>query len=793
MKIKQKLILGFAGIASFVGIMGYLSTYTAQKILLKNIGENTMILAIETMDKINKEIYHITEDFQVYSRDSTLQKMVSESNREFDKLEDVQNYIDKIDSEWASIQITNLLHEITNNEISRELMEKIEFHEHNLHYKAIGEVLVTNKYGATIASTGKTSDYKQSDEQWWQKAKENGLYVHEAEFDDSACMYATVIAIKIEDKGGNFTGVLKVVSDITKTINTIKKTAASQKYHIAQIKLLTKDGRIIYDTDDEFKQFDFITNEKFFSQMKDDSGYFLKKSEEYELDRGEDELMAYAKSQDRNNMGLGWIIAIEYHTEELFAPVKNLRNMIAGASLILTISAIAIGLLISTSISQSIKELVQGASIIGKGNLTHKVNIKNKDELGELAGAFNTMTENLRKATVSHDILKLEITERKKAEEALQENSERLKAIFDTVQAGIFLIHSNDHVIIDTNQVAAEMIGIPKEQIIGRKCHKFVCPEENGNCPVSDMNQDMNNSERILLTANGKEIPILKTVTPVRFNGKDYLLESFIDITERKRTEKELQNLNDKLLQSNQQLQEFTYVASHDLREPIRKISSFGEMLAESIADKLSDDDKENLNYMINGAERMQQMIEALLAYSRVTTKGVASERVDLNETIEQLKTLELSVKLEETGGSISVPEPLPQVFVDPVQIRQLLQNLIANALKYHKKDTAPQITIRAKTRNHSMVKVEMQDNGIGIKKEQLKNAFIMFRRLNPSSEYEGTGIGLAVCKRIVERHGGQIGIESTFGEGSTFWFTIPAAGRAVTQKTEQFTTTTAG
>ncbi len=238
----------------------------------------------------------------------------------------------------------------------------------------------------------------------------------------------------------------------------------------------------------------------------------------------------------------------------------------------------------------------------------------------------------------------------------------------------------------------------------------------------------------------------------------------------------ELSSTNEKLSRSNQQLQEFTYVASHDLREPTRKISSFGQMLADSLGDKLDDDDKENLNFMINGAERMQQMIEALLTYSRVSTKGVSPDRVDLNEIVEQLKSLELAVKIEETKANLIIPESLPVIEGDSAQIRQLVQNLISNGMKYQKKGVLPDITIRANEEDDGMMRIEVQDNGIGIKEEQYNNVFVMFRRLHSRQEYEGTGIGLAVCKRIVERHGGEIGVSSTYGEGSTFWFTVPVS-----------------
>jgi signal transduction histidine kinase len=240
---------------------------------------------------------------------------------------------------------------------------------------------------------------------------------------------------------------------------------------------------------------------------------------------------------------------------------------------------------------------------------------------------------------------------------------------------------------------------------------------------------------------------------------------------------KDLAKAIEKLEQSNQQLQEFAYVASHDLREPLRKISSFGRLLQDSLQDKLTADDKENFEFMIDGAQRMQQMIEALLTYSRVTTHGAEFRPVDLNLILEQLKTLELAAKLEDVpGSSIEVPASLPVVQADPIQMRQLLQNLIANGMKYQPKSGIPKITVRATKTEDNMIKVEVEDNGIGIKEEYYNTVFTMFRRLHSRSEYEGTGIGLAVCKRIVERHNGKIGLTSVVGKGTTFWFTVPCS-----------------
>jgi len=249
---------------------------------------------------------------------------------------------------------------------------------------------------------------------------------------------------------------------------------------------------------------------------------------------------------------------------------------------------------------------------------------------------------------------------------------------------------------------------------------------------------------------------------------------------------KELEATIQKLRRSNEQLQEFIHIASHDLREPSRKVFSFGQLLVKSLKGRLSDDEQENLNFMIDGANRMQQTVKSLLVYTKVTMEEIAFEEVDLNKMIEKLKALELSTNLEVTEGRILVPEPLPAIKGDSTQIRHLLQNLISNALKYHRKGVLPEVTIRAHRQYDGMARIEVEDNGIGIKEESYSHIFAMFRRLHPKEVYDGTGVGLAICKRIVERHKGQIGVRSTYGVGSTFWFTLPTPETLEQQQTEQ-------
>ncbi|MBN1796803.1 MAG: HAMP domain-containing protein [Sedimentisphaerales bacterium] len=248
-----------------------------------------------------------------------------------------------------------------------------------------------------------------------------------------------------------------------------------------------------------------------------------------------------------------------------------------------------------------------------------------------------------------------------------------------------------------------------------------------------------------------------------------------VEVDERKKAEGELKRINKYMMLSNRRLEEFAYISSHDLREPVRRILAFGTLLSKSLTGRLSDDEQENLDLMLDGTDKMGQMVESLLTYWRITTGDMKFKEVDLNDLIQWLKDENLSTILSETGGAINIPENLPAVYADPVQMRQLSEHLIANALKYRKEGVRPEVIIRAHSKDDGTIRVEVQDNGTGITPEQFENIFSMFRRLNPREKSDGPGVGLTMCRRIIERHNGDIGVESEYGQGSTFWFTVPA------------------
>lgn len=258
---------------------------------------------------------------------------------------------------------------------------------------------------------------------------------------------------------------------------------------------------------------------------------------------------------------------------------------------------------------------------------------------------------------------------------------------------------------------------------------------------------------------------------PVRMIG------AMQDLTERKDHENMLQNLNQslekrakELAESNAELERFAYVASHDLQEPLRMVSSFLQLLEKRYKDKLDNKAHEYISYAVDGAERMKRLILDLLEYSRVNSSKAIVEDVDVNEVVEDLKMLYKNV-LAETKGTIKTTK-LPNVKGSRVQILQLFQNLIGNAFKYRSK-AAPVIDI-CYEEEESFYKFGVNDNGIGIDPKFFHKIFTIFQRLHNRDEYSGTGIGLAICKKIIDKHGGKLWVESTPGQGSTFYFTLP-------------------
>jgi light-regulated signal transduction histidine kinase (bacteriophytochrome) len=243
------------------------------------------------------------------------------------------------------------------------------------------------------------------------------------------------------------------------------------------------------------------------------------------------------------------------------------------------------------------------------------------------------------------------------------------------------------------------------------------------------------------------------------------------DISQRKQAEIALGQMVKELARSNAELEQYAYVASHDLQEPLRKIQAFGERLKTLYSNALDERGRDYLERMQNAADRMRILINDLLAYSRVTTRAQPFVKVDLAELSREVID-DLELLIQQAKGSVEVGD-MPTIDADQTQMHQLLQNLISNGLKFHRPEEPPVVKVYSKTLD-GVCQIFVEDNGIGFDEQYLDRIFVIFQRLHDRQEYEGTGIGLAICRKIAERHGGSITAKSAPGKGSTFIVTLP-------------------
>ena len=367
-----------------------------------------------------------------------------------------------------------------------------------------------------------------------------------------------------------------------------------------------------------------------------------------------------------------------------------------------------------------------------------------------------------------------DITERKKIEDALRESEKRYSTIVEESNDAIVIFKGLK--VVFANKKASELSGYPLEAV-GSNAARFVKiePERLKNL-LDNYRRKMAGEEDVptlteinIRRKDGQIVPAEASSARIEYQGGPAEVIFIRDITERKQAEAKLNELLGDLERSNEELEQFAYVASHDLQEPLRMVSSYVQLLSKRYKGKLDSDADEFIYYAVDGAKRMQEMIKSLLTYSRVGTHGKSLEPVDCEAVLDQ--ALEnLAIAIEESGAVIT-RDPMPDVVADDVQLVQLFQNLIGNGIKYHG-EKSPCIHVSAKKENDEWV-FSVKDNGIGIDPEYKDQIFKIFQRLH-DKEYSGTGIGLSVCKKIVERHGGKIWVESEPGVASTFYFTIP-------------------
>lgn len=394
-------------------------------------------------------------------------------------------------------------------------------------------------------------------------------------------------------------------------------------------------------------------------------------------------------------------------------------------------------------------------------------------------------------------VLRVDITEHKKIEEKLKEAHDTLElkveertAELENAYAEVSDLYNNapcgyhsldkEGYFVRINNTELSWLGYSRTEIIGEKKFTDLITEESTKTFEKNFSAYLKQGyvhdlEFDMVRKDGSILPVLVSATAITDPDGNFVMSrsTLFDITELKQAKEQLARTINELKRSNQELEQFAYIISHDLQEPLRTIASFTQLLERRYKGKLDKDADEFIDYIVDAAERMQQLIKDLLQYSRVTTRTGKFYPVNVNNIIDKaLKNLKTSI--DENNAEIRV-DKLPTIMADDLQLIQLFQNLIGNAIKFKKADESPIIHISSyKDDKNNEYVFSVSDNGIGIKPQFAERIFTIFQRLHTRDEYKGTGIGLAIAKKIVERHGGRMWVESELGKGSTFYFTMP-------------------
>jgi PAS domain S-box-containing protein len=446
-------------------------------------------------------------------------------------------------------------------------------------------------------------------------------------------------------------------------------------------------------------------------------------------------------------------LIIKMDETEAYRPARAFGGTIAAISVVAMLIAASIGGALARSLTRPILALQVGAARFGRGDLDMRLSETSRDELGQLAGEFNKMAEALAEQQTHL---------RRRAEQ------------FFNLTLDLLCTVSPDGRLVDLNPAWERTLGYNRDELRGYPLKELFHPDDQAMTMAAF--QRVTNEPaagRFESRCRHKEGHYRWLAWAVVISPQDQLLYAAArDITERYLAEEKLRQQTEELERSNRELEQFAYVASHDLQEPLRLVSSYVQLLARRYQGKLDQDADEFIGFVVEGANRMKSLITDLLAYSRVGSRGKEFAPVEMEEIFKRaVGTLQLAI--EEAGATVT-HDPLPAVLGDAVQIIQLLQNLIGNAIKFRGTEP-PRVHVgAAQLREHWLFFV--RDNGIGIDPQHTERVFVIFQRLHLQEEYPGTGIGLAICRKIVERHGGRIWVDSEPGKGATFYFTLQPA-----------------
>jgi len=802
MKITIKLLGSYLLIALLVFFINVYSVGKNEKILRSTTERDLVMLARSTLDGVDQLIYNRLGEFRLYAGDSTLRQLLAESHQTFEAMSNLQEYIHTKDQEWSSLPKeveTPFIRAITENSVSEDLRNRLRIHEKTSGQPVYGEVFVTNRYGVNVAQTGKTSDYYQADETWWQMAKEVGFYTGDITFDESANIESQTIAVRVNDENGSFMGVIKAIYNFQDLISYLEELYQKRRGDLESeffsfdtlrtldYQLATQEGIIFFNSKGphlvkEGKE----TRPSFLLQLLD-KGTPLKKTRDQT-----GRLFVHAASKGYQDYpGTGWILLLSVDTDEVFTPIKELENQLILFALGATGLALVLGFVSSYKVVTPIFQLKGMMTKVTRGDFDVEVHTTRKDELGQLIQTFGEMARQLKMTTASVYDLNKEIAEREKTEQ-------KIKAMTAATQDGILMM-DDQGLIQYWNEAAEKIFGYSKEEVLGKNLHQLLVParyhkdfqkgfeafRKSGQGPVIGNLLELHGKRK-----NGTEFPVELSISAVKLDERWHSVGIVRNIEERKLREEELKSAHAALLKSHTELQNtqlqliqaerFDSIGrlaagvAHEVKNPLAIIQMGAQYLSKiSTAENVQI--AEVIGDIKEAVKRANDIIKELLEFANPDTGKMTSEA--LNPMVERtLSFIKHFLKKKKINVQVMLEESLPFLMLDKSKIEQVLINLLVNAVDampergtltvktYAKELTQPGKNVGSRKTDcfrvgETVVVTEIEDTGPGIPLERLPKIYDPFFTTKPVGE--GTGLGLSIARKIVEMHHGILDIQN--------------------------------
>ncbi len=757
--IRSKLASIYLILIIVMIVTAYSTLRISKKFYINETGRNSALLAEEMFKRMDQRLFHLVGQMQIQTKTSYLQEMLALSNDEFTGLNNVEECIQNRDKDWISTPegtVMPFMLRLIDNQVARHLREIfMDRFEKEYGFKLIREIIVTNRYGANIAISDKTSDYDQSDEEWWQEARNEGLFVDKLAFDESTASYGVDVAVRIDDGRDKFAGVLLAAMDVQGIIREAE--VGIHKFSTTQVQIVTSDGKLIYSTMPH-RFLDDIKAEPFFQRLTQNGGYFI-------INGPKSRLYSFAHSKGfKFFRGFGWILVISHQLDDVLAPYHMLQRQIIIVMGLVILFCIVLILALSRMVTSPLKSLTSGIKSLSEGRLDQRVVVNSNDEFGDVASAFNRMLE-----------------KRQNAEEALNLTQ---FAVDRSSDAAFWIMQDGRFAYV--NDAACRGLGYTREELLQMSVTEVdpnVTPEIWSKDWLEAKKIGSLNSETQHRTREGKRFPVEVSGSYMRFGGREYICAFARDISDRKRAEEEKARLEAQLQQA-QKMESIGTLAggiAHDFNNILSPIMIHSEM---AMADLPHDHSVQyNLKQIFQSGERARDLVKQILTFSRMRQQERSPLRLGpiIKENIKLLRaSLPSTIEINQ---DISVKSDT--VLADPTQINQILMNLSTNAA-YAMRENGGKLGIclidedldqEAARRFHDLppgpyLRLTVRDTGHGMDPEVMKKIFEPYFTTKEAGE--GTGMGLAVVHGIVKSYNGDITVESERGKGTTFHILLP-------------------